>query len=47
MPVLTVVAEGDLDTIDAIVQVLEIDLPILLLKGSGKAADFVAGFIEE
>ncbi|CAC5379296.1 unnamed protein product [Mytilus coruscus] len=47
LPVLTVVAEGDLDTIDAIVQVLEIDLPILLLKGSGKAADFVAGFIEE
>ncbi|XP_052100154.1 uncharacterized protein LOC127734357 isoform X2 [Mytilus californianus] len=47
LPVLTVVAEGDLDTIDAIVQVLEINLPILLLKGSGKAADFVAGFIEE
>ncbi|XP_063431691.1 uncharacterized protein LOC134714379 [Mytilus trossulus] len=47
LPVLTVVAEGDLYTIDAIVQVLKIDLPILLLKGSGKAADFVAGFIEE
>lgn len=40
------VAEGDLYTIDAIVQVLENDLPILLLKGSGKAADFVASFVE-
>ncbi|CAC5398412.1 unnamed protein product [Mytilus coruscus] len=47
LPVLTVVAEGDLVTIDAIVQVLEINLPILLMKGSGKAADFVAGFIEQ
>ncbi|XP_071166748.1 transient receptor potential cation channel subfamily M member 1-like [Mytilus edulis] len=47
LPVLTVVAEGDLYTVDAIVQVLKSDLPVLLLKGSGKAADFVAGFIEE
>ncbi|CAC5398402.1 TRPM2 [Mytilus coruscus] len=46
VPVLTIVAEGDLDTIEAVDQVLKQDLPILIIKGSGKAADFIAEFIE-
>ncbi|CAG2209309.1 unnamed protein product [Mytilus edulis] len=46
VPVLTIVAEGDLDTIEAVNQVLKQDLPILIIKGSGKAADFIAEFIE-
>ncbi|XP_063431696.1 transient receptor potential cation channel subfamily M member 2-like [Mytilus trossulus] len=47
VPVLTIVAEGDLDTIEAVNQVLKQDLPILIIKGSGKAADFIAEFIEK
>ncbi|XP_076101753.1 transient receptor potential cation channel subfamily M member 2-like [Mytilus galloprovincialis] len=46
VPVLTIVTEGDLDTIEAVNQVLKQDLPILIIKGSGKAADFIAEFIE-
>ncbi|XP_063431847.1 transient receptor potential cation channel subfamily M member 2-like [Mytilus trossulus] len=46
VPVLTIVVEGDLDTIEAVNQVLKQDLPILIIKGSGKAADFIAEFIE-
>ncbi|XP_063432252.1 transient receptor potential cation channel subfamily M member 2-like isoform X3 [Mytilus trossulus] len=46
VPVLTIVAEGDLDTIEAVNQVLKQNLPILIIKGSGKAADFIAEFIE-
>ncbi|XP_063431695.1 transient receptor potential cation channel subfamily M member-like 2 [Mytilus trossulus] len=46
VPVLTIVVEGDLDTIEAVNKVLQQDLPILIIKGSGKAADFIAEFIE-
>ncbi|XP_052100137.1 transient receptor potential cation channel subfamily M member-like 2 [Mytilus californianus] len=46
VPVLTIVAEGDLDTIEAVNHVLKQDLPILIIKGSGKASDFIAEFIE-
>ncbi|CAC5398395.1 unnamed protein product [Mytilus coruscus] len=46
VPVLTIVAEGDLDTIEAVDQVLKQELPILIIKGSGKASDFIAEFIE-
>ncbi|CAC5379290.1 unnamed protein product [Mytilus coruscus] len=47
MPVLTIVAEGDLDTIECVHQLLKQDLPVLILKGTGKAADFIADFIED
>ena len=47
VPVLTIVAEGDLDTIETVHQVLKKHLPVLVLKGSGKAADFIANFMEE
>ncbi|VDI13155.1 Hypothetical predicted protein [Mytilus galloprovincialis] len=47
VPVLTIVAEGDLDTIEAVKEVLKQDLPILIIKGSGKASDFLAEFIEK
>ncbi|CAC5398404.1 TRPM7 [Mytilus coruscus] len=47
VPVLTIVAEGDLDTIECVHQLLKQDLPVLILKGTGKAADFIAGFIED
>ncbi|XP_052100138.1 uncharacterized protein LOC127734332 [Mytilus californianus] len=45
VPVLTIVAEGDFDTIESVLQVLKQNLPVLILKGSGKAADFIADFI--
>ncbi|VDI13157.1 Hypothetical predicted protein [Mytilus galloprovincialis] len=47
VPVLTIVAEGDLDTVEAVNQVLNQNLPLLIIKGSGKAADFIAEFIEK
>lgn len=47
VPVLTIVAEGDIDTIEFVLQVLKQNLPVLILKGSGKAADFIANFICE
>ncbi|XP_063431693.1 uncharacterized protein LOC134714381 [Mytilus trossulus] len=45
VPVLTIVAEGDIDTIEFVLHVLKQNLPVLILKGSGKAADYIAGFI--
>ncbi|CAC5398408.1 unnamed protein product [Mytilus coruscus] len=47
VPVLTIVAEGDLDTIECVHQLLKQDLPVLILKGTGKAADFIADFVED
>ena len=42
MPVLVIVAEGDLASIELVKKVLEQSIPVLVLKGSGKAADLIA-----
>ena len=47
VPVLVIVAEGDLQTIDHVVQVLKRDIPVLILRGSGKAADLIAECMDE
>ena len=39
---LVIVIEGDLSTLDVVVQVLEKCIPVLILQGSGKAADLIA-----
>jgi hypothetical protein len=40
--VLVIVIEGDLSTLDVVVEVLEKCIPVLILQGSGKAADLIA-----
>ncbi|XP_063435619.1 uncharacterized protein LOC134716540 [Mytilus trossulus] len=46
IPVLVIVAEGDLSTLDHVVKVLKRGVPVLVLKGSGKAADLIAECID-
>ncbi|VDI36243.1 Hypothetical predicted protein [Mytilus galloprovincialis] len=46
IPVLVIVAEGDLSTLDHVVKVLKRGIPVLVLKGSGKAADLIAECID-
>ncbi|XP_076102526.1 transient receptor potential cation channel subfamily M member 2-like isoform X1 [Mytilus galloprovincialis] len=46
IPVLVIVAEGDLSTLDQVVKVLKRGIPVLVLKGSGKAADLIAECID-
>lgn len=47
MPVIVIVAEGDIHTIKLVEQVLKSSIPVLVLKGSGKAADLIAGCLSE
>lgn len=47
IPVLVIVAEGDLSTLDHVVKVLKRGIPVLVLKGSGKAADLIAECIDK
>ncbi|XP_052100100.1 transient receptor potential cation channel subfamily M member 2-like isoform X2 [Mytilus californianus] len=46
VPVLLIVVEGDISTIHQVKSVLEEDIPVLLIKGSGKAADFIAEYLQ-
>lgn len=46
IPVLVIVAEGDLSTLDHVVKILKRGIPVLVLKGSGKAADLIAECID-
>ncbi|CAC5398351.1 unnamed protein product [Mytilus coruscus] len=41
IPVLLVVAEGDIETIHQVESSVESNIPVLLVKGSGKAADLL------
>lgn len=41
VPLAIIVCEGDLQTIDHISQALEKNIPVIIMKGSGKAADLV------
>jgi hypothetical protein len=43
VPVLVIVIEGDLSTLYDVVEVLEKCIPVLILQGSGKAAEGCQG----
>ncbi|XP_063435498.1 uncharacterized protein LOC134716432 [Mytilus trossulus] len=45
IPVLLVVAEGNIETIHQVETSVESNIPVLLVKGSGKAADLLADFL--
>ncbi|XP_071166794.1 transient receptor potential cation channel subfamily M member 1-like [Mytilus edulis] len=45
IPVLLVVAEGDIETIHQVETSVESNIPVLLVKGSGKAADLLVDFL--
>lgn len=41
VPIAVIVCEGDLETIDHISNALENKIPVIIMKGSGMAADLV------
>ena len=46
VPIAVIVCEGDLGTIAHIAKTLLNKLPVIIMKGSGKAADLVLDFLE-
>lgn len=47
IPVVIIVCEGDLETIGRISNALKRNLPVIIMKGSGKAADLTLGYLEK
>lgn len=47
VPVAIIVCEGDIDTIAHIAKALERKLPVIIMKGSGTAADVVVDYLEK
>lgn len=47
VPVAIIVCEGDFKTIEHISQALENKLPVIIMKGSGMAADLVSERLEK
>lgn len=47
VPIAIIVCEGDLNTINEVKQALEHKLPVIIMKGSGKAADLVLEYIDK
>lgn len=47
VPVVIIVCEGDIDTIAHIAKALERKLPVIIMKGSGTAADVVVDYLEK
>lgn len=47
VPIAVIVCEGDIDTIVHISEALKNKLPVIIMKGSGKAADLVFDFLEK
>lgn len=45
VPIAIIVCEGDLRTIVHIAQALNENIPVIIMKGSGKAADLVLDYI--
>ncbi|XP_052693613.1 transient receptor potential cation channel subfamily M member-like 2 [Crassostrea angulata] len=46
VPIAIIVCEGDIETIAHISEALENKLPVIIMKGSGKAADLVFDFLQ-
>lgn len=47
VPIAVIVCEGDIDTISHVSESLINKLPVIIMKGSGKAADFILEFLEK
>lgn len=47
VPIAIIVCEGDLKTIIHIAKALQENIPVIIMKGSGKAADLVLDYIEK
>lgn len=47
VPIAIIVCEGDVETIKHISEALENRLPVIIMKGSGKAADLVSDYLEK
>lgn len=46
VPIAIIVCEGDIDTIAHTAGALQNKLPVVIIKGSGKAADLILNYIE-
>ena len=47
LPVIVIVVEGDMETLEHAATLVQKGIPIIVVKGTGKAADFIANCIEE
>lgn len=47
VPIAIIVCEGDMKTIAHVSYSLENKLPVIIIKGSGKAADLILDFLEK
>lgn len=47
VPIAIIVCEGDLMTVKHIAEALKENIPVIIIKGSGKAADLVLDYIEK
>lgn len=47
VPIAIIVCEGDLNTIEHIAKALNENIPVIIMKGSGKAADLILDFIDK
>lgn len=46
VPVIMVVVEGDVHTLEQVCEAVKNGIPVTLIKGSGKAADLIANYID-
>lgn len=47
VPIAIIVCEGDIETIFHVYESLKNKLPVIIMKGSGKAADLILEFFEK
>lgn len=47
VPIAIIVCEGDIETIAHIAKALQHKLPVIIMKGSGMAADLVVDYLEK
>jgi len=47
VPVVMIVVEGDLETIDRVVDAVTNNIPVVLIKGTGMAADLMYHCLKE
>lgn len=47
VPIAIIVCEGDIDTITHMSEALKNKLPVIIMKGSGKAADLVSDYLDK
>lgn len=47
VPIAIIVCEGDLRTVVHIAEALKKKIPVIIMKGSGKAADLVLDYIDK